>query len=217
MPIAIIDDFIRNKAPYATGLELLAKHSPNNFLISLGPGVASSFFYDKLISELQKISDSVPAVKPPPPSSLKKLPPVQELMSDSESKYIRIDYANLTSNLKERNRLKSALYQQARIAHENLDKYEDIDTRRDAALLIIKNFEQIDEIWSELEYFQINGEEKNPDRSKALSEHNALELSNMRNNLNKRIYKTKDETKRNELLQELKNIEKILENAYFIK
>lgn len=212
--ISAIEDWIRAPFNYSKGVELFNIHGKSELLKKLFAS-ESSFTREKLKQELIKINSEEVVKRSPPPKE--KIPPINEFLATSESKFIHIDVNALPDDLKEKNRQKNALFSQSKSCFQNLKGAKTNEERYDFAKTIVENFKEQDEIWLELEQFQKNGSRKKGeiDKVEDLSQLNALELAKRLENIKKQYSKVsklpEKKIKADELLAKWKEVEHALE------
>lgn len=209
--IGAIEDWLRTPDDYKKGVELYRTHGKSQTLLCLFDSAESSYTREKLTSELQSISAAAVSHHPPP---VDKIPSVEKLTAESESKFMRIDFSALPEDLKERSRHKDALFYQAKMMIEAIRSSKSDQERYTLALSIVSNFAEIDLIWKELEDFQLTGKRKASSTNLLpLDALNALELSQQLKNVEKRYYKVSKDPKKAEEAQSLLDRKKELEDA----
>ncbi len=212
--ISAIEDWLRAPFNYSKGVELFNTHGKSDLLKKLFT-TESSFTRDKLKEELIKINSVVVERRSPPPKE--KIPPVNEFLATSESKFIHIDVNALPDDLKEKNRQKNALFMHSKSCFQDLKSAKTIEQRFQLAKTIVENFKEQDEIWLELEQFQATGSRKKGevDKIEDLSQLNALELAKRLENIKKQYSKVsklpEKKIKADELLAKWKEVEHALE------
>jgi hypothetical protein len=209
--IGAIEDYLRSPEDYLKGVELYRIHGKSQTLLSLFLSGESSYTREKLSAELQSVSAASVSNHPPP---VDKIPPVEKLTAESESKFMRIDVSALPEDLKEKSRHKDALFHQAKMMIDAIRISKSDAERYTLALPIVTNFAEIDLIWKELEDFQLTGKRKASSANLLpLDALNALEISQQLKNVEKRYYKVSKDPKKEEEAQSLLDRKKELEDA----
>jgi hypothetical protein len=208
-----IEAYLKSPSNYKKGVELYSLHSKDKSLLALFSSGESSFTKRRLFEVLKVLSlQSVPKSEV---KSKLNLPDIGQYTDVTESKFISIDYHALPQHIKKRFDHKRALFRQAKDAHFRLpDLTITEEQRAELAFTILDNFDEIQDIFNEAEDYQERGitREAIPN-STELEKMTALELSTLRNNYQKHIYKLKGIQAKQEKYIDIKAKLKEVENA----
>lgn len=208
-----IEAFFKTPFDYKKGVDLYALNSKDKSLLPLLNSGESSFTKKKLHEALKKISAE--SIAKSEVKAKVHLPDIGEFTDVSESKFISIDYLALPAHIKARWNHKRALFKQAKDAHFRLpDLTISEEQRAELAFSILNNFDEIQDIFNEAEDFQERGiSRETQSKETEFDKLTALDLSTLRSNYQKHIYKLKGIHAKSEKLIEIQAKLKEVENA----
>lgn len=185
---------------YKSDLDLLVKLDPLNKHIPILKSGESSFTKNLLKKDIERFS----VQKAPEQEAVEtNVPDRSDYIQKHETKYIKIDFGSLPPELRQIDKHRRQLYKRSADAFTILKQAKTDRQRYDLARIIVDDFLEIQEMWQKLEEYQISGKRPDPPKIEALEELTALELSNIRNNLQKNIYRHRLKKENSEKLQQL--------------
>lgn len=217
MAIAAIDEWLRDpERSYSDGVSLYETHGKSKFLKNLFASSEDDFNLERLYQELKKIQDAAIDSGSAGDKALTEESKVdQELESFKRFTTVQvpaIDTSKLPHELQVLAAEKGQLYRQAVALHSRLALMQSDDDRKKAAERIVHLFYRIDEIWSELDFFNEYGTIK--PKGEDLTKLSTIALLKRRNNCRSNLSRHKqdpDGKKYKHYMLLLEAIERILE------